>query len=74
MIINNVHFENAIATKNASSYGLLNIAEIEYITAEAILATAYEARTQTLIELYKILEPGMDRQNAFIEIMERTYG
>ena len=70
-VINNVHFDTANEFLNRKRG--CTAQEAVVVQVKATLAIAYEARTQTLIELYKILEPGLERQNTLIAIMERTY-
>lgn len=71
-MINNVFYESAVNIAGRPG-GMTCKNEAEAVQAQATIALAHEARTANLIALYAVLEPGVDRQNALIEIMERLY-
>jgi hypothetical protein len=72
-VLSNVHYETAEYTKKVGG-GYLTPVDIEYIQAEATLAIAYEARTQTLLALRAQSEDETNKEELLKEILERLYG
>lgn len=71
-MINNMFYDSAVRLLMQKG-GFTTRSDAEAIIARATVSTAYEARTQTLIALYAVLEPGEERESILTEILKRTY-